>query len=523
MRHRLGKSSIGAILAAAVLVAPLAVTGTAYADHGGQNEVRKLVEAVKGSNVKKHLRVLDAFAKFTGGTRVDGSRGFELSKDYVAGLLRLAGYKVTVQNFEFQSEEYKTKPTLERVSPNPKVYPFGLDWIPALGSADGTFTAPVQPVDVVIPPGPTPNSSSSGCEAADFAGFTAGNFALIQRGTCNFSVKVANAKAAGAAGVVLFNEGQPGRDEVDLRPDLGGQADIPVVFTSFYEGRDLASTPGATVKIAFSGETEIKTYPSFNVLAETRKGRTDNVVVLGGHLDSVEDGPGINDNGAGVGALLEVALRMATTKPANAVRFAFWGGEEFGLLGAQHYVNSLTEQERANIGLYLNYDMIASPNYIYSIYDGDNSDGVGSGPGPEGSAQIEKDFEAFYTSRKLAFRGTDFDGRSDYGPFIEVGIPSGGLFTGAEQRKTAAEAALFGGTAGMRYDPCYHQGCDDIKNISDTALDVNADAIATLAGLYAFDAAKLDSVHVAGKPHQTAPAATARTARQHEMPAAAAS
>ncbi|MGV9305423.1 M28 family metallopeptidase [Nonomuraea sp. NPDC003727] len=506
MSHRRKKGLLSAALATAILITPLAASGTAHADPNN-NSVRKLVKAVDGRNVKKHLKVLDLIAKANGNTRVDGTRGFELSRDYVSALLRLAGYQVSTQKFTFENEEFKTKPVFERKSPNPKVYALGLDWIPSGHTAEGSFTAKIQPVDVQIPPGPAPSSSTSGCEPADFAGFTAGDFALIQRGTCSFAIKVANAKAAGATGVVLFNEGQPGRTEADVNPDLGGRQDIPVLFTSFWEGRDLAATPGAEVGFTFSWETEVKTYESYNVLAESRHGRADKVVMVGGHLDSVEDGPGINDNGSGAGAILEVALRMAKAKPENKVRFAFWGGEEFGLLGAEHYVANLTEQEKANIALYLNFDMIASPNFVYHVYDGDDSDGVGAGPGPEGSAQIEKYFEQFYAGRDLAFKGTDFDGRSDYGPFIAVGIPAGGLFTGAEKRKTPEEVALWGGTAGERYDRCYHQACDTIKNISDTALDVNADAIATVVGTYAFDSSLTNGPHT--------PAVTSKATTSH--------
>ncbi|MBB3730167.1 M28 family metallopeptidase [Nonomuraea dietziae] len=487
-----------AALVTAVLIAPLAITGTAAHADPNNNSVRKLVKAVNGKNVKRHLKVLDLIAKANGNTRVDGTRGYELSRDYVAGLLRLAGYKVSTQKFTFENLEFKTKPVFERRSPSPQVFALGLDWTPSGHTAEGTFSGKVQAVDVMIPPGPAPNSSTSGCEAADFAGFTPGNFALIQRGTCGFSVKVANAKAAGASGVVLFNEGQEGRTEADVNPDLGGPSDLPVLFASYWTGRDLAATPGAEVGFTFSWETVTKSYTTYNVLAETRHGRDDNVVMVGGHLDSVEDGPGINDNGSGVGAILEVALQMAKSRPENKVRFAFWGGEEFGLLGAEHYVANLTEQERANIALYLNFDMVASPNYVYHVYDGDDSDGVGAGPGPEGSAQIEKYFEEFYASRGLASKGTDFDGRSDYGPFIAVGIPAGGLFTGAEKRKTPEEVAKWGGTAGERYDRCYHQACDDIRNINDTALDVNADAIATLVGTYAFDPSKINGPHSPG-------------------------
>ena len=161
---------------------------------------------------------------------------------------------------------------------------------------------------------------------------------------------------------------------------------------------------------------------------------------------------------------------MAKVKPRNKVRFAWWGAEESGLVGSTYYVNNLSQEEQDKITLYLNFDMIGSPNYVFFIYDGDDSDGVGAGPGPEGSAQIEKLFESYYAQVGQPFKGTDFSGRSDYGPFIAVGIPSGGLFTGAEGIKTDEEAAVWGGTAGEQYDPCYHLACDTFDNISLQAL-----------------------------------------------------
>ena len=132
------------------------------------------------------------------------------------------------------------------------------------------------------------------------------------------------------------------------------------------------------------------------------------------------------------------------------------------LVGSTRYVDRPDREERSRIALYLNFDMVGSPNPVFFVYDGDDSDATGAGPGPTGSARIEKTFEAFYAARHSPFKGTDFSGRSDYGPFIAAGIPSGGLFTGAEGIKTAEEAATWGGTAGQPYDPCYHQACDTL-------------------------------------------------------------
>ncbi len=183
-----------------------------------------------------------------------------------------------------------------------------------------------------------------------------------------------------------------------------------------------------------------------------------------------------------------MALAVARTglTPTKHLRFGWWGAEELGLRGSRYYVDNLPTTERAKIKQYLNFDMIASPNAGYFVYDGDNSDGVGAGPGPAGSAEIEKTIEAYYASIGVPTRGTDFDGRSDYGPFIGVGIAAGGIFTGAEGIKSSSQASLWGGTAGVAFDRCYHASCDTISNINDTALDRNADAIAytvwTLAG-----------------------------------------
>jgi Zn-dependent M28 family amino/carboxypeptidase len=170
-----------------------------------------------------------------------------------------------------------------------------------------------------------------------------------------------------------------------------------------------------------------------------------------------------------------------------------WGAEESSLVGSTYYVNNLSAGEKAKIALYLNFDMIGSPNHVFFIYDGDNSDAVGNGAGPAGSAEIEKTFEAYYTMRNLPYKGTDFSGRSDYGPFIAVGIPSGGLFTGAEGIKTAQEVALWGGTAGVAYDPCYHQACDDYDNINLGAFDVNVDAVAFGTLQYAMSTADINA------------------------------
>ncbi|MFF0243480.1 M28 family peptidase [Streptosporangium sandarakinum] len=218
----------------------------------------------------------------------------------------------------------------------------------------------------------------------------------------------------------------------------------------------------------------------YNVIADWPGGDPNDILMVGAHLDSVTAGPGINDNGSGSAAVLETALEVSrqSLAPSKHLRFAWWGAEELGLRGSQYYVNNLPSTERSKIKGYLNFDMVGSPNPGYFIYDGDNSDGVGSGPGPAGSAQLEATLAAYFSSIGVPTRGTDFDGRSDYGPFISAGIPAGGTFTGAEGIKSSAQASLWGGTAGAAFDSCYHRSCDTTSNINDTALNRNADAIA---------------------------------------------
>jgi Zn-dependent M28 family amino/carboxypeptidase len=232
----------------------------------------------------------------------------------------------------------------------------------------------------------------------------------------------------------------------------------------------------------------------YNVIAELPGKSNDNVVMAGAHLDSVQAGPGVQDNGSGSAAILETAVQMAKVKPFNTVRFAWWGAEESGLVGSTAYVNGLSQEEQDDIALYLNFDMIGSPNHVFFVYDGDDSDGVGAGPGPEGSAEIEEFFEDFYAAQDTPFKGTDFSGRSDYGPFIAVGIPAGGLFTGAEGVKTPDEAAIWGGTAGDQYDPCYHLACDTFDNINLEAYDTNSDAVAASVLQFAMNTEAVNGV-----------------------------
>ncbi|MGW3729363.1 M28 family peptidase [Streptomyces sp. NPDC000851] len=205
----------------------------------------------------------------------------------------------------------------------------------------------------------------------------------------------------------------------------------------------------------------------YNLIADWPGGDPNQVLMAGAHLDSVSSGAGINDNASGSAAVLETALAVsrAQLQPTKHLRFAWWGAEELGLVGSRYYVNNLTADDRARVSGYINLDMVGSPNPGYFVYDDDPA--------------IEKVFKDWYAGIGIPTETeTEGDGRSDHASFKNVGIPVGGLFTGASRTKTAAQAAKWGGTSGQAFDRCYHSSCDTSTNISDTALDRNSDALA---------------------------------------------
>ncbi|HET7236677.1 MAG TPA: M20/M25/M40 family metallo-hydrolase [Actinomycetota bacterium] len=461
---------------AATLIALLVPPATAAV--GVDSE--ELRDAVTPEAIEDHLEAFDLIGSSNGGTRASGTPGYADSVEYVVETLEAAGYVPAVQTFTYEQWSETAPPLFAQLSPNAVVYADGVDFATMEYSDSGLVAGGMlEAVDLVLPPGPSANTSSSGCEAADFAGFTAGNVALIQRGTCSFAQKALNAAAADAAGVVIFNEGQPGRTDV-LFGTLGGPGPtgVPVIGTSFAVGDALAGllTPGP-VLVDLQTTTTVVSTETQNVIAET-EGRSDRVVVAGAHLDSVPEGPGVNDNGSGSATILEIAVQMAELgiEPRNQVRFAWWGAEESGLIGSEFYVSQLTSRDIKDIAVNLNFDMVGSPNYAPFVYDGDGSDTPAAGP--NGSGVVEDVFLDYFGSMDAPTWPTAFDGRSDYGPFIAVGIPAGGLFTGAEGLKTQDQEDAYGGMEGVAYDVCYHQACDTIANVNMDAIDLMSDAAA---------------------------------------------
>ena len=495
-RHKrwAGPVIVGALVAALAATVPvgLAGAGPAACDNRNNNTIDKLLECVTLAGVREHQQAFQQIANANGGNRFSGLPGYDRSVEYVERTLQAAGYKTTRQAFDYFAFAIVGPSALQQTAPGNVTYVEDVDFGVIDQSDPGDVTAAVTAVDLQLGLG---NTSTSGCEAADFAGFPAGNIALLQRGTCTFEIKAENAAAAGAAGIVIFNQGNaatPDRQGIPaVTLSANNTSGIPVLGIPYSLGVTLNGTPGLRMRVFANTVRETKT--TYNVLAETSSGRADNVVMVGAHLDSVSRGPGINDNGSGSAAILEVAEAMRKVKPANKVRFAWWGAEESGLVGSTNYVAGLSQAQRDNIALYLNFDMIGSPNFARFVYDGDGDVGPA---GPPGSAAIEDFFNAFYTARGLAFEPTAFDGRSDYGPFIAagVGIPAGGLFTGAEGIKTPAQVGMYGGTAGQQFDPCYHAACDTFANNNNSILDVNSDAVAAATLTYAMSTATVNGV-----------------------------
>jgi aminopeptidase S len=248
-------------------------------------------------------------------------------------------------------------------------------------------------------------------------------------------------------------------------------------------GTRATGTPGFDASVAYVAErleqvgydVDLQEFPvgdgsSVNLIVE-RTGAGGTVVMLGAHLDSVLAGPGINDNGSGVAALLVVAEQLAALPaPQRPIRIAFWGAEEGGPHGSSTHVDALSAADRDRIGAYLNFDMLGSPNFIRFVYDEPSA--------APGSAALTSLFAQQFEDQGLTWEPIDLAGHSDHAAFASAGIPTGGLFSGGSELKTDAQAAAFGGTAGAPADPCSDVACDTLGNINDLVLDQMADAIA---------------------------------------------
>lgn len=416
-------------------------------------------------------QILQDFANASPGrNRVFASPGHNATVNYLFDeLSALDYYDVSLQPFEALFSDGSESLTVNGADQNATLFTY----TPS-GSVNSTTIVAV---------------SNLGCNSTDYPPSTNGSIALISRGVCPFGQKSALAGSAGAVGAVIYNN-VPG----NLAGTLGAASNpagpyAPTVGIPLENGQALLAqlnSSSSPLKGDLTVNSILENRTTYNVLAQSRSGDQSSVVSLGAHTDSVSAGPGINDDGSGTIGLLNIARYLTEFSLTNSVRFGFWAAEEFGLLGSEFYVANLPAEELEKIRLYLNFDMIASPNYIYALYDGDGSSF--NLTGPPGSDQIEALFQSYFRSRNLNFTASAFDGRSDYLPFIDAGVPAGGIFTGAEGIKTPAQQALFGGTAGVAFDENYHEAGDTIENLNLEAFETNVGGVAFALATYAGEA-----------------------------------
>ncbi|WP_219472302.1 M28 family peptidase [Nonomuraea rhizosphaerae] len=397
------------------------------------------VDPIPVENVLTHLRAFQATADTHGGSRVAGRPGHDASARYVAARLREAGYTVELQPFTF---DFYREVAPAALSGRHRFR--GVSTMHFSGSGDVTGR---------------PRRAGLGCAEQDYRRFVRGRIAVVRRGSCSFEVKAQQAVKAGATALIV----------VDQKGPFKGNANRPQPIPVLAVGKEVGARVAGLRRVRVVTRTESETRRTYNVIAQTPGARPDGkVVMVGAHLDSRFEGPGINDNGTGAAAILELALRMAGARPATAVRFAWWSAEEEGLYGSKHYVAKLTPQERQSIEVYLNVDMIGSRNHTYGVYKGAS----------------ERFFARYFSRLHLPYHTADLNGASDYAPFSDADVQVGGLFTGGKEAKTKAEAILYGGTAGKPKDPCYHKACDTMANVDHEVLAVSTGAIAEVVARY---------------------------------------
>jgi hypothetical protein len=419
----------------------------------------KLVECIQKGDLSDHMDDLQGIANANPGpdgmpSRNSGEPGYKASVDYVAGLMQAAGYKVTLQKYPFDYYAYTGIPTMN-VDGNDLT--LGVDWGPgqSLGKLDGTQTLTTVNNNV-LPPTET-SSSAAGCDPSNFGPEVSGHPVLIQRGTCTFSQKVANAQAAGATGVIIFNEGNTTPDRTGLLVgSLATVPTIPVAFTTFAIGNQMAQeikdgnppSPSVDIKAVYRPNAD-----DWNVIADSKFGDPNHTLVVDAHLDSIY-GAGMLDNATGSVAILAIALMLQHTPTQNHLRFIWFGGEELGLFGSAYYINHLSNTDYNHIGFDLDADVFGTPNHLIGVLDPAAPD-LFSKVVPETfpksvykpSTAAEQLSINYFTQAGLNHELISPNG-TDAINFNRVGIPASGMLTGQDCCKTQAEVDLFGGQTG---------------------------------------------------------------------------
>jgi len=453
---------------------------------------RGLAGKVTADRMVTHLRALQDIANANHGSRGDGTPGYDASVEYVAKTLRDRGFKVSTPQFD----------RLFTVSPGK----------PALTVAGRTYQVDQASLLVRTPPGgltgqPIRPTRPSGCAAGDYpAVVPKGAIAVVDDTSCSVVDKQNNAVARGAAALIVLSapNGQ-GAPPTLFGPGYFKQLTVPVAVVGASGAAALARDT-APIRLVLDAEN-IK-ITSRNVLAQTETGSPHEVVVVGAHLDSPRDGPGINDNGTGVAAVLETALQLGPLAPVNnAVRFVFWGADEDGLNGAMDYVFGMDRDQLNDIAMYLDFTMLGSPNAGFFTDDGDQSGppgaGIAFGDVPEGSAGIERTLAGYLYQAGKRPADMPLSTRTDYHPFMVAGVPIGGMTAGASQTKTAVQARLWGGQAGVPFDPNYQSPRDTIDTVNREALAIMGSGVAFAVGTYAASIGGTNGVPPHEKRHRT--------------------
>lgn len=448
---------------------------------------RLLAGSTRGGDAWRHLRVLDRIATRNGGVRAAGTPGFEASARYAAKVLTAAGYRVHQQQVPYTDFRVDAESATVTAPAARQVRALVMRWSPV--TPPGGLDA-----HLVVPRATT--GDAAGCFAADYDGLpVAGSIVLVARGSCGYTAQQRVAAELGARAMLIYLS-TPSPNNIYRLHAFNPQAfTIPVASVTQAEAEQLVQeTAQHQVRLRLDLRGHEVAAVTTNLFAETRGG-DDRTVMAGAHLDSVTEAPGINDNAAAAAALMATALRLAPHQDEvrHKVRFALWGAEELIDIGSNYYVRTLPAAERAKIALYLNFELIAAPNGVRFVLDGDASEQPpGTPPGPAGSQVAEKVFKDYFDHAGLPYESHDLRAvGSDHEPFVAAGIPVGGLNGGVLGVKTAAQAARFGGTAGQLYDPCYHQPCDTIGNLDRRALGENVPAIAWALGRFALDVSDL--------------------------------
>jgi aminopeptidase Y len=422
---------------------------------------------VSADAVRRHLEALDAIALENGGTRAAGTPGYEASVDYVAAELTAMGYEVGTPQFGVPTFSEAPGGSLAVLDGGP-AFESGDDMRAMIYSTDGNLTAQVATVGFADSAG---GEGNRGCDEDDWDEFPEGRIALTPPGNCFRRDMVEHAQQAGAVALVVANENwEPGEA---LRPTLlfPDAIEIPAISATGELGEALLEAAESGTEVMIQVDTTVGDAPLRDVIAQHGSGEP--VVMIGAHLDSVLDGPGLNDNASGTAAVLEIAHLLADAGHAGTVRVGLWAAEEFGLHGSRGYVTSLSSEDIGAISAYLNLDMLGSVNAVPMVY-------ANSGA-PEGSAAISEFLLGWLQAGGVPAEAEDLGTGSDHFFFAQAGIPIGGIFSGASELMSDDQAAANGGQAGQPMDPCYHLACDTIENVDAERVATYAQAAAAAA------------------------------------------